>query len=122
MTVKELIDELKKCDPDVTVCVDNEEVYICEQLPAYWDGYLQQLIHDPELAGKYHYSIIGVKITENGQKVRLKSIGPIDTIYDNPKIPIEIDISDSASKEHWQNLINEHRKISEDLENELSGA
>ena len=58
MNVGELIEALQKYPKDVPVCVDNNPIYFTDMTDAYWDGRLQQIIHDEELRGK-SYSIIG---------------------------------------------------------------
>lgn len=90
MTTAELIALLKAADPDGTtpVCVDNADVYFVDRLPAYYDGKLQQLIHDPAKRGKA-WSIIGARITSAGEKVEIHTVSVSDLVHMHPEIPIE---------------------------------
>jgi len=91
MNVGELIEALQKYPKDVPICVDNNPIYFTDMTAAYWDGRLQQIIHDEELRGK-SYSIIGWKITDKGSKVVLRTIELEDVLLDNPDLPVEYDL------------------------------
>lgn len=43
MKVKELIEELKKYDPEAVVCAGFDPIQAIEQLPSYWDGYVAEV-------------------------------------------------------------------------------
>lgn len=90
MTTAELIAALQKADPDGTtpVCVANADVYFVQVLPAYYDGRLQQLIHDESKRGKA-WSIVGAKIITSGHKVDIVAMSIRDVLCDMPDLPIE---------------------------------
>ena len=69
MTTAELIALLREADPDGTtpVCVANADVYFVQRLPAYYDGRLQQLVHDE--SKQPNWTIVGAKILSAGEKV-----------------------------------------------------
>lgn len=90
MTTSELIAALRKVDPDGTtpVCVGNADVYFVQASPAYYDGRLQQLIHDESKRGNA-WSVIGAKIVTHGMKVSLVTLSIRDALMDMPDLPIE---------------------------------
>lgn len=90
MTTAELIALLQAADPAGTtpVCVGNEDVYFVDRLPAYYDGQLQQLVHDPAKVGK-EWSIIGARVTSKGEKVKIVTMGVRDLLSEHPDIPVE---------------------------------
>ncbi len=89
MTSKELIAELQRIDPEgnIDVCVDNQPIYFLEKAPAYWDGKLGRLIEDPALKGKA-YSIIGYEIVSSGSKIKIRTIGLGDVLFEDPDLPV----------------------------------
>lgn len=90
MTTAELIAALREADPDGTtpVCVGNADVYFVQVLPAYYDGRLQQLVHDESKRGK-EWSIVGAKIVSAGRKVDIVPMSIRDVLSDVPDLPIE---------------------------------
>jgi hypothetical protein len=90
MTTAELIAALREVDPDGTtpVCVGNTDVYFVQRLPAYYDGCLQQLVHEERQRGKA-WSIIGAKIVSGGEKVDIVAMSIRDVMCDMPDLPIE---------------------------------
>jgi len=90
MTTAELIEALRAADPDGTtpVCVGNEDVYFVQRLPAYYDGRLQQLVHDESLRGKA-WSIVGARIITGGEKVSIVPLSIRDVLADDPDLPID---------------------------------
>ena len=86
MTTGELIAELLRADPEgnTPVCVANSDVYF----PAYYDGRLQQLIHDDSKRGK-EWGIIGAKVISKGHKVDIVAISIGDILVDMPDLPVE---------------------------------
>jgi hypothetical protein len=90
VTVAELIAALRAADPTgmLPVCVGNEDIYFVDALPAYYDGSLQQLVHDEAKRGKA-WSVIGAKIIRSGRKVNLRALSIRDVLIDMPDLPIE---------------------------------
>jgi hypothetical protein len=90
VTTAELIVALRDADPAGTtpVCVANADVYFVQRLPAYYDGRLQQLVHDERKRGKA-WSIIGAKLISSGQKVDIVALSIRDILNDMPELPIE---------------------------------
>lgn len=89
MKTGELIKLLQEADPsgELPVCVGNHDVYFVQKLPAYYDGPLQQLIHDDSL--RPYWSIVGAKITTRGLKVDIATMSIEDAINDVPDLPVE---------------------------------
>lgn len=101
MTTAELITALREADPEGTtpVCVSNADVYFVQSLPAYYDGCLQQLIHDKDKRGK-EWSIVGARILTTGRKIDIVAISIQDVLADMPDLPIEG--GDSRDIERWR--------------------
>lgn len=108
MKAKELIQRLQQFDPDVEVCVDNKDIYFLEPKPAYWDGKLQLLLHDPAKRDKAG-SIIGAKVVEKGNKLNIVALSIEDAIWDVPDLPV--DLSELCSKDEWEQRITKYREI-----------
>jgi hypothetical protein len=89
MTTAELIALLREADPDGTtpVCVGNADVYFVQRLPAYYDGRLQQLVHDE--SKKPYWTIVGAKIITAGEKIDIVPMSICDVLMDMPELPIE---------------------------------
>jgi len=83
MKTNELIRLLQEADPDneCEVTVMGKDIYFAERVEGYWDGYYETLIHDPNLKGKC-YSIIGGRVTTEGDKVRLWVVSIEDAMND----------------------------------------
>lgn len=90
MTTAELIAALREADPEGTtpVCVGNADVYFVQRIPAYYDGRLQQLVHDESKRG-HAWSIVGAKIITSGAKVDIVTLSIRDVLVDHPELPIE---------------------------------
>ena len=106
MKAKELIQRLQQFDPDVEVCVDNKDIYFLEPKPAYWDGKLQLLLHDPAKRDKA-WSIIGAKVVEKGNKLNIVAMSIEDAIWDVPDLPV--DLSELCSKDEWEQRVTKYR-------------
>jgi hypothetical protein len=93
MTTKEFIEFLQKEDPEGTaeVVVDNQPVYVVERLPGYYDGPYWKLIQDPTKKGSYN--ILGITYTKLGNKLRIRTMGHNDVLWDNPEAIVELDPS-----------------------------
>jgi len=90
VTTAELIALLRAADPDGTtpVCVDNEDVHFVQRMPAYYDGRLQQFVHDEAKRGKA-WSIVGARIVSSGDKVKIRTLSIREVLFDMPDLPIE---------------------------------
>jgi hypothetical protein len=90
MTTAELIAALRAVDPEGTtpVCVANADVYFVQRQPAYYDGRLQQLVHDESKRGNA-WSIVGARIISAGEKVDIVALSIRDVLVDVPELPIE---------------------------------
>ena len=90
MTTAELIALLREVDPAGTtpVCVANADIYFVQRLPAYYDGRLQQLVHDESKRGKA-WSIVGARISSTGDKIDIVPMSIRDVLRDLPRLPIE---------------------------------
>src|SRR4051812_10046921 len=101
MTTSELIKLLQEADPigNTPVCIANADIYFVQRLPAYYDGRLQQLVHDESKIGK-EWSIIGAKIITSGEKVDIVSMSIRDILVDMPDLPIEG--GDPKDIEEWR--------------------
>lgn len=104
MKAKELIRRLQQFDPEVEVCVDNKDIYFLEPKPAYWDGKLQLLLHDPSKRG---WSIVGAKVVEKGEKLNIVALSIEDVIWDVPDLPV--DLSELTSQEEWAGRVAQYR-------------
>lgn len=92
---------LKAADPDGTtpVCVGNADVYFVQRLPAYYDGSLQQLVHDETKRGKA-WSITGVRILRTGEKVDIRVMPADELIISHPDLTVEG--GDPATVAQWR--------------------
>ena len=77
-------------DPDgnTPVCIDNANVYSVAKIEAYYDGRLEQLIHDETKRGKA-YSVIGARLTGSGEKVRIYTMSILEALIDCPDMPVD---------------------------------
>ena len=103
MTTAELIRLLQEADPEGTtpVCVGNQDVYLVQRLPAYYDGPLQQLVHDPAKVGKA-WSVVGARLTASGYKVDIRPLSIRDAMEDNPDLPVDADRGLVSMVEAWR--------------------
>jgi len=101
---KELIRQLQQFDPEIEVCVDNKDIYFLEPKPAYWDGKLQLLLHDPSKRG---WSIVGAKVVEKGEKLNIVALSIEDVIWNVPDLPV--DLSELRSQEEWAGRVAQYR-------------
>lgn len=93
MTTNELIERLKREDPEGTaeVIVHGNPIYALERLPGYYDGSFGRLIQDPKKAP--WYNIVGFCETRAGTKLRLCTMSMEDVIDEDPEAIIELDPS-----------------------------
>lgn len=116
MNTRELIAALQAADPtgDVPVCVANADLYFVERLPAYYDGSLEQLVHDETKRGKA-WSIVGARLVRAGEKVRLRQMPVEDLLYEHPELPVEG--GNPAVVERWRQ---QGRKLAQTLATEAA--
>ena len=103
MTTAELIKLLQQADPDGTtpVCIDNADIYFVDRMPAFWDGRLEQLVHDETKRGKA-WSIVGARVIRSGEKIKIKSLSIQEVFIDHPDLPVECSDSDRGQVEAWR--------------------
>lgn len=79
MKVKELLKELTNMDPEAEIVCGDGGVYFVEQLPGYYDGYYEKLIHDE--SKKPYYSVKGLEYSRSGTKVVFHTMNAEDIIW-----------------------------------------
>jgi len=83
VTVKELIDKLKGCDPEATVCTGgNDSISSVEALPAYYDGRLRKVVEDED------GTPVRVEVNGHGGKVKIHSYDIEDVVFNYPRIEV----------------------------------
>ncbi len=89
MKTKKLIEILNDLDPsgELECCVDNQDIFFVEKLPAYYDGRQEILIRDES---NPYYNVIGAKITSRGTKLKIRTLSIEDAIWDNVNLPIDL--------------------------------
>jgi hypothetical protein len=89
MTTNELIQKLKEIDPDgkLQINIEGKAIYTVELLPAYYDGDTIELIQDKDCK---FYNVEGVKITDEGKKIRLFLLDEEDVIWNNPDAIVDL--------------------------------
>lgn len=110
MTSKELIEALRKEDPDgdTEVCVGNIPIYFLGNEAAYWDGRLEMLIQDH--SKDPYYNIVGYKVTGRGRKVQLHLMDLDDVILDDPDTPVDLSELEDQTKEMWKERVEDLRE------------
>jgi phage pi2 protein 07 len=108
MKTKELIRQLQEADPsgEIEVCVENEDIHFIEIAPAYWDGRLQVLVRDSNKKG---YDVVGAKITSHGKKLKIRTLSIDDAIFNNPDLPVEIDVHNEGQRKHYKEEVKKWR-------------
>jgi len=109
MKTRELIAALQKVDPsgDAPVCVGNHDIYFVDVKPYYYDGSLQQLVHDESKCGK-QWSIIGAKIGSaacefgKGTKIDIVTMSVQDLLHEFPDMPVQCSGYDAERVEKWR--------------------
>lgn len=89
MKGKELIKLLQEIDPtgEIEVSVGNIDIWDVHAEPAYWDGKLQLLVHDPEKAP--YYDIVGGKYVVGGSKIVISTMSITDVLWSDPEAVID---------------------------------
>lgn len=90
MKTKDLIKKLQETDPsgELEVVADGSPIYFLETYPAYYDGSLAILIEDPKK--KPYHSIIGMKFTNKGRKVRLHTMDMESVFLDDKNAILDV--------------------------------
>ncbi len=116
MKVKELIKLLNEADPtgEEIVCVGSKDIHFVENLPAYYDGSAQQLIHDE--SKRPFYSIIGGKYYRKGRKVKIHTLSFEGCIWNDVNFPIDYSELGESSLEYYQKM---NDKIREESKRDL---
>lgn len=79
MKVKELLKELSSMDPEAEIVCGDGGAYFVEQLPGYYDGSYEKLLHDE--SKKPYYSLKGIEYTRSGTKVVFHTMNAEDLIW-----------------------------------------
>lgn len=89
MKSKELIEALQQLDPtgETEVSVGNHPIWYVEDLPAFYDGYLQVLIRDK--SKEPYYDITGAKYVGEGRKISIHTMGVTDLLWNDPEAIVE---------------------------------
>lgn len=79
MKSKELIKQLQELDPtgEIEVAVGNQDIWLVDCYPAYYDGNLQVL----KRINSEYYDITGVEFKIQGSKIDLRPMGFDDVIF-----------------------------------------
>ncbi len=91
MKTKKLIKLLQEIDPtgEEEVSVNNEDIFIVQDMPAYYDGRLQVLIRDK--SKEPYYDVIGCKVVAKGRKIEIRTMGWREVINNDPAARITYD-------------------------------
>lgn len=114
MKVKELLKELAGMDPEAEVVCGDGGVYFVEQLPGYYDGHYEELIHDD--SKKPYYSLKGIKYTRSGTKVVFHTMNAEDLIWnceteaDLDKLEFKFENMSSDQIDRIQQMIKEKKQ------------
>jgi hypothetical protein len=84
-----------------------------EREPGYYDGPFETLQHDPEKRGKA-WSIACGRISTRGYKINLHTLSIESALADDPTLPVQIDVNDSAHDRVAANVA-EWRRAAEEL-------
>jgi len=109
MKTKDLIKRLQEADPsgEVECCVGNLDIYFVEDLPSYYDGALQVLVHDESIRDKC-WSVIGGKLIRTGQrKIQIHTLSIEDALFDDVGNggDFPVDIQGDSQDGHLQKLV-----------------
>lgn len=122
MKTRDLIRRLQEADPsgELECGVDGTDIYFVSCEEGYWDGPYEVLIRDPELDGKA-YSILGVKSTTKGNKVRLHTMSLHDVLLNDPsaRVEVEYEYSDPSRAQRFLERAEETRRRIHEMNNGL---
>lgn len=116
MKTKDLINLLQKEDPsgELECCVGNEDIYLIEKLPAFYDGPLQ-ILHRSDNPG---YNVIGATIAFNGYKIQIQTLSVQDVISNAVDTDYDVDIKVDCENERAQSFIDKWYEEARQLKKE----
>lgn len=115
MKSKEVIRLIQEADPsgEEECCVGNVDIWTITKEPAYYDGPLQVLEHDPAKAP--YYDICGGKYVRNGCKIQIRGLSIHDAIFENPKLKIDYAQVGPNLQAVYATADDETRKVSQEI-------
>lgn len=115
MTTNELIIALKEADPSgkLDVTVGKTPIHFVEQIPSYYDGKLQRLVHSKNK--EPYYDIVGAIVTDKGSHVTVHTLSIQDAIYENVDLPVTFLLSKDREEEYREE-VEEWRRSSHDID------
>ena len=116
MKVKELIEQLKKCDPNAVVCINGDAIDYIHELPGYYDGKYNEVIRDE--SGDNESFVISSK----GTKVVVKTYDLGDFLINDTdgEVVIDVEHDEAEIKEAVEDLRIQAREIHEGIRDEFS--
>lgn len=117
MKTSELIRRLQEADPsgEMECCVENADIHFVGVEPAYWDGCLQVLVHDPAKAP--YYDIVGAKYVSRGKKLVISTLSISDAIFDNEDLPVDYSELEESWRKRYAEWVDHRRKETRDISN-----
>ena len=90
MKVRELISRLQAVDPtgEMDCCVCNVDILSVYELPAYYDGWREELVRDP--SKEPYYDVVGARFVGTGSKVQIQTHSIEDALWDNAELPVDV--------------------------------
>lgn len=118
MKTKELIKLLQDIDPsgELECCVDNKDILDINKEPAYWDGCLQILKKSKR---QDCYNVIGAIYENRGMKIVIHPWSIYDAIMENSELPIDIRNCLEMKSLGINEIVDQWRKESRELEDRL---
>lgn len=115
---KELIKQLQEVDPsgELHACVGNVDIHFVSLEPAYWDGRQEILMRDES---EQFYNIIGAKITSEGNKVQIHTLSIDDAIFNNPGLPVDIDVTNEEWEKRYKQAVLKWRREAVEIWEEI---
>lgn len=108
MKTNELIQALLKEDPtgELEVTVGKTPIHFVERIAAYYDGCMEKLVQDKT---NPYYNIVGGEILSKGQHIDIHTLSLEDAIFEDPDMPITIDMSafvypEDSAKRYQENV------------------
>ena len=115
MKSSEIIKKIQEIDPtgEMEVCIENEDIFMIQQKPAYWNGRLQRLIWNEN-------RITGAEILQTGNKICITPLGIEELVYTYPDIPINLSDLAPQTRKSWLDSITQWRETARKLEKEVN--
>lgn len=117
MTTNELIDALRRVDPDGNhpVCINAvHDITSIVSMPSFCEGFLEKI--DRCKNG----NIIGAKVIGSGKKICIMQKSIQEAIQENPDIPIHYEDLHDLSRVHYQKLHSDWREEAKDIQRQLN--